>query len=99
MSGLYIDGIKMPKTDKAIHLEIHSDGTVIEWRYGDSDKIVSTAIPVPDHGRLIDADALEEKTDDRYSFGEIGRRQRDDIVGALQYCASTIIPASKEAGE
>ena len=56
-------------------------------------------IPVPDHGRLIDADALEEKTDDRYSLGEIGRRERDDIVDALRYCAPTIIPADKEVEE
>lgn len=56
-------------------------------------------IPVPDHGRLIDADALEEKADDRYSLGEIGRRERDDIVDALRYCAPTIIPADKESGE
>ena len=54
-------------------------------------------IPVPDHGRLIDANALEEKTDDRYSLGEIGRRERDDIVDALRYCAPTIIPADKES--
>lgn len=35
--------------------------------------------------RLIDADALIEKTDDRYSLGEIGRRERDDIVNALTF--------------
>lgn len=35
--------------------------------------------------RLIDADALEDKTDDRYSLGEIGRRERDNIVYALSY--------------
>ena len=33
--------------------------------------------------RLIDADALMDKTDDRYSLGEIGRRERDDIIDAL----------------
>lgn len=45
------------------------------------------------HGRLIDADALEAIEDDRYSFGEIGRRERDDIVNALHYSAPTIIKA------
>ena len=38
--------------------------------------------------RLIDADALIDRTDDRYSLGEIGRRERDDIVNALEYAPS-----------
>lgn len=41
--------------------------------------------------RLIDADALIDKTDDRYSLHEIGRKERDDIVDALEY-APTIQP-------
>lgn len=44
--------------------------------------------------RLIDADALIDKTDDRYSLHEIGRRERDDIVDALEY-APTIQPEPK----
>jgi hypothetical protein len=35
--------------------------------------------------RAIDADALIDKTDDRYSLGEIGRRERDDIVNAVEF--------------
>lgn len=34
--------------------------------------------------RLIDADKLIDYTDDRYSWHEIGRRERDDIVWALE---------------
>ena len=44
--------------------------------------------------RLIDADALIDRTDDRYSMHEIGRRERDDIVNALEY-APTIEPERK----
>lgn len=44
--------------------------------------------------KLIDADALIDKTDDRYSLGEIGRRERDDIVNALEY-APTITAQPK----
>ena len=44
--------------------------------------------------RAIDADALIDKTDDRYSLHEIGRRERDDIVDALEY-APTIQPEPK----
>lgn len=56
--GIYIRGTKMPKDEKAIHLEIHSDGTVLMWQMGDDDKVVGTAIEVPPHGRLGDLDAL-----------------------------------------
>lgn len=45
--------------------------------------------------RLIDADALIDRTDDRYSLHEIGRRERDDIVNALEY-APTIEPERKK---
>lgn len=48
--------------------------------------------------RLIDADRLIDNTDDRYSLGEIGRREHDDIVSALEY-APTVpqwIPCSEK---
>lgn len=35
--------------------------------------------------RLIDADKLEDYTDDKYSLGEIGRYERDCITNALKY--------------
>lgn len=44
--------------------------------------------------RLIDADALIDRTDDRYSLGEIGRREHDDIVAAVEF-APTIEPERK----
>ncbi len=34
--------------------------------------------------RLIDADKLIDYTDDRYSWHEIGRRDRDEIVWAIE---------------
>lgn len=49
-------------------------------------------VEVPPHGRLIDADALELKADDRYSLHEIGRHELDCIVNALYY-APTVIEA------
>ena len=48
--------------------------------------------------RLIDADALMDKTDDRYSLGEIGRRERDDIIDALEF-APTIKPEPRKRGK
>lgn len=61
MSGIYIHGMEM-QTDGHIILRIYANGDVCvptecvgEWCK------VATATPVPDHGRLIDADALEEE--------------------------------------
>ena len=48
---------------------------------------LSKRVPVPPHGRLIDADALCE-----------GRVSNDNVVICAK-CAPTIIPASEEAGE
>ena len=56
--SILIPGMKMPKDEKAIHLEIHSDGIVLMWQMGDDDKVVGTAIELPPHGRLGDLDAL-----------------------------------------
>ena len=109
MSGIYIKDFEIPKHNNPYDVpDVYGiSGKILIRKDGKAEMEVQfrnelrhfDLISVPDHGRLIDADALEEKTDDRYSFGEIGRRQRDDIVGALQYCAPTIIPASKETGE
>lgn len=41
--------------------------------------------------RLIDADALINQTDDKYTFGDISRDEHDSIVNALNF-APTIEP-------
>ena len=35
--------------------------------------------------RLIDADPLEQAYDDKYTLGDCGKRERDDVVNALRY--------------
>jgi hypothetical protein len=52
MSGIYIPGMKMPKAGDCI--VVYPDGEV--WGGG---KCIGTAIELPPHGRLIDADALK----------------------------------------
>ena len=63
MSDLLIKGVEMPK-DKAVAVVIHPDGTAYtaEMFAGVCTEYLSdcTAVPVPAHGRLIDADALKE---------------------------------------
>lgn len=56
--GVYIKGMKMPTGERPIHIEIHRDGTVLQWKFNESDEIIGTAVEVPPHGRTIDADAL-----------------------------------------
>ena len=62
MSGIYISGMEMP-TDHPLWIIIHSDGTVEANEVSQSrpvgwQTLRNAAVPVPDHGRLIDADVL-----------------------------------------
>ena len=57
MAGIYITGIQMPVGEEMLCLNIHPDGKVTQHFELRCDGI-GRAFPVPDHGRLIDADAL-----------------------------------------
>lgn len=78
MSGIYIR-MKMPIKGYRLLL-IHADGTV---QSADGE---TTAVSVPDHGRLIDADVLRSKCDDPHWC--VWMSEIDD--------SPTIIPANKE---
>lgn len=69
MSGIYIPGMEMP-TEGFVEILIRDDGTVLQtgqsYRADGADyytpyigekPVIYKAIPVPDHGRLIDIDA------------------------------------------
>ena len=83
--SLYIQGMKLPKDEKAIHLEVHSDGIVLMWQMGDNDKVVGTAIEVAPHGRLCDLDAFFEDFAELRNYEEASREY-------------DVIPADKEGG-
>ena len=116
MSGIYIPGA-MPKDGEIIVL--HPHGYVARYAFEDIDfldypkmnQMNQKAIPVPDHGRLIDADALEDfilalKQDAIHAYewtgksGEWNARitERGRFAVTIED-APTIIPADKEAGE
>lgn len=57
MSDLLIKGMEMPK-DKPLIIKINPDGAVSSTF--DNDYRKYAAIPVPPHGRLIDADEISE---------------------------------------
>lgn len=92
MSDIYINGIEMPKEGKrALWVVIHPDGTV-EYNAGDGGWLIlrQSAISIPPHGRLIDADTAEviTYTDEKGDFV-------DGILFAAEWIANqpTIIPA------
>ena len=55
--SILIKGMEMPKTYPQ-KVTIYPDGQVLLARFGTKD-VHGTAVPVPSHGRLIDADALD----------------------------------------
>ena len=90
MSGVYIKGIEMPANVEGceVIIRIQPNGEVLDLH---GFHIGATAIPVPDHGRLIDADALD--TRDR---GNNSSRTMWQNIRWLLKDAPTIIPADKE---
>jgi len=89
MSGIYITGIEMPTNSELLCINIYPDGKVCI----DLDlhcQQVATAIPVPPHGRTIDADALLLRA---IPLGWSTPKWVSDI---MIDDAPTIIPASKE---
>ena len=94
--GVYIKGIEMPTKGYRLIL-IHADGTV------QSTDGETTAVHVPPHGRLINADALmdiyndrQNKIIDRYGFDS---SENGILAGAMKLLSvqSTIIEAEEEA--
>ena len=95
--GVYINGIEMPTGNDELRLIIHSNGQVIishQTYYEEAE-----AVPVPPHGRMIDADAYESLL---RGLGDRNyRREKGTICDAVKFLhphyAPTIIPA--EEGE
>lgn len=82
MAGIYIKGMQMPTGDESLCIRIYPCGGIYD---SENQRIrLVKAIPVPAHGRLIDADALCD-----------GRVSNDDVVIHVK-CAPTVIPADKE---
>ena len=97
--GVYIKGMEMP-TDHPLWIVVHSDGTVeanevsasrpVGWQ-----TLRNAAVPVPPHGRLIDADALDADLE----WQDMHTGEWDAVGFSIEEIenAPTIIPA--EEGE
>lgn len=92
MSGVYI---KMPMPTVPQTVIIYPDGTVADVYDGEKYK----AIPVPDHGRLIDADSLDASVLQAGFSYAITRRKLRYTPGEVRQKianAPTIIPEDKD---
>lgn len=98
--GIYLSNMEMPE-EGFVEILIHADGTVQQTgqsnRIGGADyytpyvgemPVMYKAIPVPPHGRLVDADALERDIE-RYHLSD-GKYQHWVQV------QQTIIPVEEE---
>lgn len=98
MSDIYIPNMEMPTEEQSvITINIYADGVVTCY----DDDVERKAIPVPDHGRLIQDDALDKI--EHYHDGTFGLTDYErGWNAALLLCkkrieaAPTIIPADQE---
>ena len=89
--SLYIPGLNLPpKGGKPITLMIFHDGSI--WYYDDEAGSVK-AIEVPEHGRLVDADAMLEFVDAGHLRHPHILSWSDRDVESMIESRATIIPA------
>lgn len=94
MSDILIRGMEMPDIG-CREIRIYPSGRVIEEDECGRDEIIGTAVELPPHGRLIDADALRAFAYERQKETGIAC-----CVDALDISlAPTIIPADKEGAK
>ena len=89
MSNILIRGMKLPIFEhQSWDIRHGADGKwyIVDTNAETSDGEWHEIVPVPPHGRLIDADALED---------ELGRFCNDNWVYNTLHHAPTIIPASE----
>lgn len=87
--SVYIKGIDMPLNREGCEtiIRIQPDGTVLNLQ---GIHLYATAIQVPPHGRLIDADALENLhtqlgyKEDKYSFHITARAWVKDALTIIE---------------
>jgi len=102
--SILIKSMEMPKTEsEVLIIAIKSDGSVYPVRIdGDGQPMVfpneemkNCAVPVPPHGRLIDADALKDLYHYNTHDSDIDKAWTCNIRRSLDN-APTVIPASEE---
>ena len=118
MSGIYIPGMEMPQNCcECFAFKSNASGNLfckakrLAFGKEDAEWLPKTTpnwcplIPVPDHGRLIDADALRQamyhqafETDSPMQKWDSGCWIRYKMFERMEEAAPTIIPADEEGG-
>lgn len=100
--SVLIRGMEMPK-NIGVSVTIYPDGRVIRYLgYGAKEQL-GTAVSVPAHGRLIDADALTVKLQRHREYNSDGSMSGAAISNGIGQCLDiingkecpTIIPAEE----
>lgn len=102
MSGIYIPNIKPPQDgDFELWISIKKDGSYNYNINGGWNKGKQKVIPVPKHGRLIDADTLEDNNITYYAIPVLANitdaaiREAELVIRLKDLdAAPTIIPAN-----
>ena len=100
MSGIYISGVDLPKSSVELRLIVRQTGLVFVESFGIFEERQAT--PIPDHGRLVDADEAVKLLK---SIGNREYRRENgticDAIKMLSFDAytPTVIPAERGAGE
>ena len=107
MSGIYIPGMEMPtRCCKCLLAKLSPTGESLFCNYTlstvpwDDKPFDCPLVPVPDHGRLVDKDALEKDISESVVFS--GRERNAELIGANKiinrfHRAPTIIPAEEHS--
>ncbi len=86
--SVLIKGMEMPTEEYgSMTITIYPNGSVMEY-IGDIGRSLGYAVPVPPHGRLIDADAFED-------FIRKDWDKNDHWIAEVVYSRPTIIPAEE----
>ena len=89
--GVYLPNVDMPKDDKFVTIQISPDGSI--WQQYRGTVPNAKAVPIPRHGRLIDADEFLKRAIGTKCFRGDFALMLEELVGE----STTIIEA--EEGE
>ena len=95
--AVLIEGMEMPTEEYgSMTITIYPNGSVMEY-IGDIGRSLGYAVPVPPHGRLIDADAYEALI--RGLGNREYRRENGTICDAIKFLHPYYTPTIIEAEE
>lgn len=79
MAGVYIQGMELPKSPGKYRIEFDSCGN--PYLLSDNDDLgLWHLVPVPDHGRLIDADKLRIRDAEKQAYEAYLREKGEDFI-------------------